>query len=134
MPFASNEYKQVIKADLALPDNTTARTDAFSIPKTNGRCLIRIYWNDTDGTLAMGTGTLSFQLTDTNNNALGMTIMSYTGGIDFDGTTFKKGDLLAEYIVPPSVEDEGTIKVQATTGESSGISTKKVSVQYSMIM
>ena len=133
MPFASNEYKQVIKADLALPDNTTARTDAFSIPKTNGRCLIRIYWNDTDGTLTSAEGILSFQLTDTSNNALGMTIMSYTGGID-DGTTFKKGDLLAEYIVPPSVEDEGTIKVQATTGESSGISTKKVSVQYSMIM
>ena len=133
MPFASNEYKQVIKADLALPDNTTARTDAFSIPKTNGRCLIRIYWNDTDGTLASAEGILSFQLTDTSNNALGMTLMSYIGDV-VSGTTFKKGDLLAEYILPPSVEDKGTIKVQATTGASSGVNTKKVSVQYSMIM
>ena len=133
MPFASNEYKQVIKADLALPDNSTARTDAFSIPKTNGRILIRIYWNDDDDILTADTGTLSFQLTDSSNNALGMTLMSYTG-TTATGTTFTKGDLMAEYILPPSVEDEGSIKVQATTGSSSGVAASEVSVQYSMIM
>ena len=133
MPYASKEYKQVIKADLALPNNTTARTDAFAIPKTNGRILIRIYWNDTDGTLTADSGTLSFQLTDSSDAALGMTLMSYTG-TTATGTVFTKGDLLAEYILPPSVEDKGSIKVQATTGSTSGVNTKEVSVQYSMIM
>ncbi len=131
---STNKYQQIIKSDIALNDGGDVYSPAFSPRGTNGNILVQVYYNDTTGTLTEAK-TLTFGLGNADRNAKvdGVIIKVITGGSG--GTAIAKGDLLAEFIFPPSYILSGVdysiwVRSDSTT---SGITTKEVQLQISAI-
>ena len=134
--YDTQKYAQIIKSDVTLNDNADVYSTAFEVNRTNGKMLVQVYWNDDadalteNKTLTMGIGN------DEGNaklNGSGNIFSVLTGASG--NTSIAKGDLLGEYILPPSVEDEGEITVWLRSDSTtSGLTGKNVQVQISAIV
>ena len=131
----TKEFKNVIKADVTLNDAGDVYSTAITPAITNGRTLVRVYWNDDDDALVESkTLTIGLGNAAGASKVDGVIIKVLTGGSG--NTAVVKGDLLAEWIIPPTYENTGvnyTIWLRSdNTG--SGLTGKDVQVQISMIM
>ena len=131
----TKDFPHIVKSDLAITQNTTVYSPNYAPKKTNGRQLVKVVYNDANGTLdATKLMTIGIANAVGSNNV-------YNGNVIrtwYDGAatiTFTKGDVMAEFILPPHMEALTALRVYITLVNSAGtIHTKDCQVQVSMIM
>jgi len=126
MSEISKDFVTVVKSDVALTEDTTTYSTAFTPQKTHGRTIIQVrYSHATAGTLDEAKA-LTIGLGNAAGTAVvdGIVFKSYLPGSG--GTEFNRGDLMAEWIIPPSVENTGlAYTVYFTMADNAGTITGK---------